>query len=80
MKGNSETFDVQSRDLNDVAAQSAPGDSDEGPVGVNAYSLLIVEVDVFMPGCPPSPDTIHFALSELIAGRRPDFGARVHFG
>jgi NAD-reducing hydrogenase small subunit len=39
-----------------------------------------VEVDVFMPGCPPSPDTIHFALSELIAGRLPDFGARVHFG
>ena len=39
-----------------------------------------VEVDVFMPGCPPSPDTIYFALSELVAGRRPDFGARVHFG
>ena len=39
-----------------------------------------VEVDVFMPGCPPSPDTIHFALSELIAGRRPNFGTRVHFG
>lgn len=39
-----------------------------------------VEVDVFMPGCPPSPDTIHFALSEFIAGRLPDFGARVHFG
>jgi NAD-reducing hydrogenase small subunit len=39
-----------------------------------------VEVDVFMPGCPPSPDTIHFALCELIEGRRPDFGSRVRFG
>jgi NAD-reducing hydrogenase small subunit len=39
-----------------------------------------VDVDVFMPGCPPSPDTIHFALQELIAGRLPDFGSRVRFG
>jgi NAD-reducing hydrogenase small subunit len=39
-----------------------------------------VNVDVFMPGCPPSADTIHFALSELIAGRRPDFGTGVRFG
>lgn len=40
----------------------------------------VVPVDVFMPGCPPSADTIHFALSELLAGRRPDFGMRVRFG
>lgn len=39
-----------------------------------------VEVDVFMPGCPPSPDTIYFALNELLAGRLPNFGARVRFG
>jgi NAD-reducing hydrogenase small subunit len=39
-----------------------------------------VEVDVFMPGCPPSADIIHFALCELIEGRMPDFGARVRFG
>jgi NAD-reducing hydrogenase small subunit len=39
-----------------------------------------VEVDVFMPGCPPSPDTIYFALCELIEGRLPDFGAQVRFG
>jgi len=39
-----------------------------------------VEVDVFMPGCPPSADTIYFALNELVAGRRPDFGAHLHFG
>jgi NAD-reducing hydrogenase small subunit len=39
-----------------------------------------VEVDVFMPGCPPSPDTIYFALNELIAGRLPDFGNSLRFG
>jgi NAD-reducing hydrogenase small subunit len=38
-----------------------------------------VKVDVFMPGCPPGPDMIHFAMSELIAGRLPDFD-RVRFG
>jgi NAD-reducing hydrogenase small subunit len=40
----------------------------------------VVPVDVFMPGCPPSADTIYFALSELLAGRLPDFGAGLRFG
>ena len=40
----------------------------------------VVTVDVFIPGCPPSADTIHFALSELLAGRLPDFGSGVRFG
>jgi NAD-reducing hydrogenase small subunit len=40
----------------------------------------VVPVDVFIPGCPPSADTIYFALSELLAGRRPDFGTSVRFG
>ena len=39
-----------------------------------------VPVDVFVPGCPPSADTIHFVLTELIAGRRPDLTARTRFG
>jgi NAD-reducing hydrogenase small subunit len=36
----------------------------------------VVPVDVFVPGCPPSADLIHFVLSELIAGRTPDLKAR----
>jgi len=40
----------------------------------------VVPVDVFIPGCPPSADTIYFALSELLAGRMPDFGTGVRFG
>ena len=30
-----------------------------------------VDVDVFVPGCPPPADAIWFVLSELIAGRTP---------
>jgi NAD-reducing hydrogenase small subunit len=40
----------------------------------------VVTVDVFIPGCPPSADTIYFAMSELLAGRLPDFGRGVRFG
>jgi NAD-reducing hydrogenase small subunit len=40
----------------------------------------IVPVDVFVPGCPPSADTIHFVLSELLEGRQPDLSAKTRFG
>ena len=33
----------------------------------------VVNVDLFIPGCPPSADAIFFALSELLAGRMPVF-------
>lgn len=31
----------------------------------------VVPVDVFVPGCPPDPDTIFYVLSELAQGRMP---------
>jgi NAD-reducing hydrogenase small subunit len=31
----------------------------------------VVKVDVYLPGCPPSADAIHFVLSELLEGRVP---------
>jgi NAD-reducing hydrogenase small subunit len=40
----------------------------------------IVEVDVFIPGCPPSADVIFLALSELFEGRTPDLSAKTRFG
>jgi NAD-reducing hydrogenase small subunit len=40
----------------------------------------IVEVDAFLPGCPPSADIIYFALSELLAGRKPDLTGRLIYG
>jgi NAD-reducing hydrogenase small subunit len=40
----------------------------------------VVPVDVFVPGCPPSADTIFFVLQELLAGRVPRLQAAARFG
>lgn len=31
----------------------------------------VVKVDVYLPGCPPSPEAIYYVLSELLEGRKP---------
>jgi len=40
----------------------------------------VVAVDLFLPGCPPSADLIHFVLGELVAGRTPDLSGRLRYG
>ncbi len=40
----------------------------------------IVTVDVFVPGCPPSADTIFYVVTELLEGRQPDVSPRTRFG
>ncbi|HET9599814.1 MAG TPA: hypothetical protein VFP65_29840, partial [Anaeromyxobacteraceae bacterium] len=40
----------------------------------------VVQVDLHLPGCPPAPDLIHHAVTELVAGRMPDLGALLRFG
>lgn len=40
----------------------------------------VVDVDVFVPGCPPSADTIFYVVTELLAGRKPDLTGRTRFG
>jgi NAD-reducing hydrogenase small subunit len=40
----------------------------------------VVKVDVFVPGCPPSADTIFYVLTELLAGRQPDLNGKTRFG
>jgi NAD-reducing hydrogenase small subunit len=40
----------------------------------------VVKVDLFVPGCPPSANTIYQALSELIEGRIPDLTNLSRFG
>ncbi|BCY17036.1 oxidoreductase [Leptolinea sp. HRD-7] len=40
----------------------------------------VVKVDLFVPGCPPSADTIFYTLSELIEGRVPDLTNLSRFG
>jgi NAD-reducing hydrogenase small subunit len=40
----------------------------------------VVPVDVFVPGCPPSADTIFQVLSDLVEGRMPDPDKHRRFG
>lgn len=39
-----------------------------------------VEVDLFLPGCPPPPDAIVSVLTELLEGRTPVLSGRTRFG
>lgn len=36
----------------------------------------VVKVDLHIPGCPPDADTIWYALTELLAGRVPQFNEK----
>jgi NAD-reducing hydrogenase small subunit len=40
----------------------------------------VVLVDLCVPGCPPSADTIYTILSDLLAGRTPDPAVLTRFG
>jgi NAD-reducing hydrogenase small subunit len=40
----------------------------------------LVPVDVFVPGCPPSADTIFNVISELLLGHVPETVAGARFG
>lgn len=40
----------------------------------------VVDVDLFLPGCPPPADAIFHVLSELLAGRTPDVKGISRFG
>jgi len=40
----------------------------------------VVNVDVYLPGCPPSADNIFFAISELLEGRMPELNLVARFG
>ncbi len=39
-----------------------------------------VDVDVFLPGCPPSADTFHAALTAIVTGEPLDIPALTRFG
>ena len=40
----------------------------------------VVKVDLFVPGCPPSPDTIYYVMTQLLAGSMPDLSQITRFG
>ncbi len=39
-----------------------------------------VNVDAFLPGCPPPSDAIYYLISELLEGRIPDMVGKSRFG
>jgi NAD-reducing hydrogenase small subunit len=39
-----------------------------------------VNVDMYVPGCPPSADTIFYLLAEILEGRCPGLSAKTRFG
>ena len=59
-----------------------------GPPKVDVPVLLsgshplheFVNIDVFVPGCPPSADVIYFVLTELLEGRCPNLSEKSRFG
>ncbi len=57
-----------------------PSDPELGvPTDVRALHE-VVKVDIWIPGCPPDPDTIFYALSELAQGRIPEIkGDKLHW-
>ena len=67
--------------LENVAAQPQVPDQDVPPLLDRTRPLHeVVKVDLHVPGCPPHPDHIFFAVGELLAGRIPDLGTIVRFG
>lgn len=40
----------------------------------------VVKVDLHIPGCPPSADTIYYALTELLSGNIPELSIKTRFG
>ena len=40
----------------------------------------IVEVDCFVPGCPPAADLINYVLTQLLSGETPRIEGRFRYG
>jgi len=64
----------------DLANPQLPGDDVPRLLPIVRPVHSVVHVDVFVPGCPPSANTIFYVLSELLAGRQPDLSDKTRFG
>ncbi len=40
----------------------------------------LVDVDLYIPGCPPPADAIFYVLNEILEGRTPDVNELTRFG
>ncbi len=69
--------------LDGIGVEDAQIPSDpEIPMLLNKVHPLheVVKIDYFLPGCPPSADTIWTFLEELLAGKPIDFAYRqIHY-
>ena len=59
-----------------ISANSQIPNDPELPLPLNQVHPIheVVHVDYFLPGCPPSADTIWAFFNDLIAGRTPHLG------
>ena len=60
-----------------------PGIPDQGVPALLPTSRPIhefVQVDVFVPGCPPSADTIFYVVTEILEGRAVNLSEKTRFG
>jgi coenzyme F420-reducing hydrogenase gamma subunit len=55
-----------------IAVEPVSGIEGHGEVMMLVHD--VVRIDYFLPGCPPSADTIWSFLSDIIAGRTPTLG------
>jgi NAD-reducing hydrogenase small subunit len=63
--------------------QEAPGVPNQGVPLLLKHAVPVhevVKVDLHIPGCPPKAEVLKHALSELLAGRKPDLTSQVKFG
>jgi NAD-reducing hydrogenase small subunit len=67
--------DVYCTHAGTTAGSRVPNDP-ELPLPLNRVHPIheVVHVDYFLPGCPPSADTIWSFFTDLLAGRTPQFG------
>ena len=70
------------RAYHETASLQAQNPADHLPVLLKRARPVheVVRVDVHVPGCPPSADTIYTVVSDLLAGRNPNIGALTRFG
>ncbi|HXH67192.1 MAG TPA: hypothetical protein VNI81_08310 [Candidatus Limnocylindrales bacterium] len=71
-----------SRAYSETATHNAQTPTENLPVLLKKSRPIheFVPVDIFIPGCPPSADTIFTVLTDLLAGRVPDIAALSRFG
>lgn len=68
-------LDVYCRQVGGTPGNQIPNDP-ELPLPLNRVHPIheVVHIDYFLPGCPPSGDSIWAFLTELLAGRTPHLG------